>query len=539
MTGTAGTPPEAMDVGRITKGPRFNAGGQGSVWAVEGRTLNGSWPVAYKEYHARIRPGLKADVLAAMAGFVPSLPHATGEWLAGCTAWPAVLVKDTAGVSGFLMRQIPGRFFRRFDFDPGNARPAGFQYLLNPPAYLRRAGLAVTPGQRFELLLDLARTLVRLHSLGVVVGDVSPNNVLFCLDGQEPRCFLIDCDAMALRGSWALPAVETPNWSLPPGERMGGPAGDTYKFALLAARLFSGEQDGRDVTVLRAAHPAVGQLAERTLSAGPAGRPVLEQWLAALADAVTAASATPGGTAPQPPFVPPAAPAPAGRPARPAGAVPHTPHPGGSRAGRWLVAAGLVVLAVVYGPALLDLSDGDQGRSGSGVSADSAYPGGGSDPGSDEPSAQGSEEEQALALSTLLDRNEGNRSDVGRAVNRMTGCPGRSGLREAKEVFDGAAAEREELVRDLEALGPDLLPDSMTGDLRSGWQASADADRAYALLAEAVMDDCTSTAVMSSSHWRDASRASTRATRAKKDFVSAWNPLAERHGLATMSWDEV
>ncbi|MEU8708875.1 hypothetical protein [Streptomyces sp. NPDC048565] len=544
-----GADPQAMDVGRVAKGKKFNAGGQGSVWAVEGRTINGCWPVAYKEYHARMRPDLKADVLSEMVGFVPSLPRGVGRWLAGCTAWPAVLVTDSAGVSGFLMRQIPERFFRRFAFDPDKPQPAGFQYLLNPPAYFVRAGFDITPRQRFELLLDLAGTLVRLHSLGVVVGDVSPNNVLFCLDGTA-SCFLIDCDAMSLHGKWALPAVETPNWALPSGERMGATTGDTYKFALLAARLFAGEQDGRDVTLLRAADQAVGRLAEQSLSDDPARRPVMEQWLGVLAAAVTTAPAT----LPRPPFGPSAGTAPAssnaGQPQQPPSPVPNTPPPvppgattrtavprtGKSKAGRRFTALVLIVLAVVYGPDLYDTwkQESRSADSGStGLSEDSL---GSSSP---DPSAEETEGDQLRSLGGLLERNEGNRGDVGEAVSRMTTCPGSSGLREVKEVFEDAATERDELVRDLKGLDPDLLSSSMTADLRSGWQASADADRAYALLAEEAMGGCTSQAVMSSSHWQDASRASTRATRAKKDFVAAWNPLAEQHGLATLSWDEV
>ncbi|MEK8143915.1 hypothetical protein NKH18_24130 [Streptomyces sp. M10(2022)] len=33
-----------------------------------------------------------------------------------------------------------------------------------------------------------------------------------------------------------------PGWGLPQGELMGGPAGDAYKFGLLAARLFAGSR---------------------------------------------------------------------------------------------------------------------------------------------------------------------------------------------------------------------------------------------------------------------------------------------------------
>lgn len=539
----------AIDVGRVAKERKFNAGGQGAVWAVKDRTINGSWPVAYKEYHPNIRQELKADVLSGMVDFIPSLPRTTGQWLAECTAWPAVLVTDSAGVSGFLMRQIPAAFFCRLAFDPGEERPAGFQYLLNPPDYLRKAGITITPRQRFELLMDFAGTMARLHSLGVVVGDLSANNLLFSLSGQ-PRCFLIDCDAMGLNGRWALPAVETPNWGLPAGEQVGSPSGDVYKFGLLASRLFAGEQDGRDLVVLQSVSPAAGRLAERSLDVDPSLRPAAEDWTSVLAEAVRQAPATlPLPRTAPPPSAPPLPPLPQGGtvpqqapfalnvpPVAPYRARTAPPRQGKPKAGRRIVAVLLVVLALVYGPDLY-ASMKEGARSESSGSSGASGQGDGSD--SSTTSDQGNEEDQARALNSLLERNEGNRSDVGTAVSRMTTCPGRSGLEEAKTVFEDAATERTELVQGLEELDSGLLPASMTESLGSGWRASAEADQAYAQLARKLMSGCTPDDVTSSSQWQEASDASRRATREKKAFVSAWNPIAEENGLTTMSWDEV
>ncbi|MFB7915276.1 hypothetical protein [Streptomyces sp. NPDC056061] len=548
---------DALDVSRVAKGKKFNSGGQGAVWAVEGRVMNGSWRVAYKEYHSVIRRELKPDVLAAMVAFIPSLPYATGQWLAECTAWPAVLVKDSEGLSGFLMRQIPDQYFRRLDFAPDELHAAGFQYLLNPPHYFRTAGIDITVRQRFELLLDLARTLARLHSLGVVVGDVSPNNVLFSLEGT-PSCFLIDCDAMVLNGRSALPTLETPEWNLPSGERLGSTTGDVYKLGLLAARLFAGQQDGKDLTNLRAANPAVGQLAERSLSADPAGRPSAEDWQGALATAaVTAPTTLPRAAPPQTPAPPNGTrpgPAPAGTPP-PQQAVPNTPPrtprtagpPTGAKpgAGRWFLVVVLIILALLFGPGLLEKAEKGLGSDGSGQSGRSSQSGRpGQDTGTDgtdgtDTSDRSTELDQARGLGDLLDRNKGNRGGVGEAVRQMTTCPGSSGLRDAKAVFEKAATERDELLRDLAALDRDLLPGSMVDSLETGWRASADADRAYASLSDEVQYDCTPEDVTSSSQWEEASRANTRATGAKKDFASAWNDLAQEHGLDTVSWDEL
>ncbi|MFI2368483.1 hypothetical protein [Streptomyces sp. NPDC018833] len=552
----SGVYPTAMDIGHVVKERKFDSGGQGTVWAVKDRKINKSWPVAYKEYKPEIRPQVQVDVLAEMVDFIPALEHGTGEWLANCTAWPAMLVKDSAGVCGFLMRQIPGPFLREFAFAPGEKKAAGFEYLLNPADYLKTAGISITPRQRFELLLDFARTLGRLHSLGIAVGDLSPKNMFFSLEGA-PRCFLIDCDAMVLRGKSMLPQAETPNWGVPDGEPKGTESGDAYKFGLLATRLFAGQQDGKDLRVLSAADAAAGRLAERSLSADPARRPKPEDWLTVLTSAVSTAPATlpkapPPASAPRTTSAraqsaaaspagnrqqtrPKAAPRPAARPTPPRTPQrPRRPAPapkGKSHAGRWVIAVILLLLALRYGPAVYEEFKENSASSGSGQS--------GLGSGGSGTSAENSAEGQARALSGLLERNEGNRGSVGEAVRRMMACPGSSGLLEVQGVFEDAASARDSLVQDLAALDVDLLPSAMTENLESGWEASADADRAYAQLAEEVMSGCTSGAVVASAYWDEASRANTRATAAKKDFVSDWNPLADEHGLPTMAWDEV
>ncbi|GGT34363.1 hypothetical protein [Streptomyces purpureus] len=542
----SGAAPGAMDISKVVKERKFNSGGQGSVWAVKDRTINGVWPVAYKEYHQATRGQLKADVLAQMVGFMPDLPRGTGQWLAECSAWPAALVKDSAGVSGFLMRQIPPRFFRELNFEPGVKKPAGFQYLLNSPGYLKNAGIPLSHRHRFELLLDFARILGRLHSLGVVVGDMSPNNVLFTLEGT-PACFLIDCDAMLLNGRWALPPVETPGWQLRQGERLGSARGDAYKFGLLAARLFHGEQHGEDLTSLRQADAAVGALAERSLWADPVARPTLEEWVPALANAAATAPTTVGVPSPRRPRA--ATPtqtqaqtqtAPRPRPTTVA-AAPAPQPPAKGRFGRWWAGlVGLALVAVLFGPQVYEWAgDAVAGESGVGTRSAPGGAGSGGGGGAQDSATPGSVEGQARALEGLLKRNEGNRGSVVEAVRLMTSCPGDSRLREAKRALREAAEERDALVRDLSALDVSLLPSSTTSSLRVGWEASADADRAYARVAEELRSGCSAEALRSSTPWQEAAEASGRATAAKKEFVADWNPLARKYGLTTMTEGEV
>lgn len=574
MTG-AGTGAGAARIARsdLVLGRPLGDGGQGRVWAVEKRLVNRTWPVAFKEYHPKALGELRVDVLERMVAHLPSRPASEGRWLAGNTAWPAALVTDGQDVRGFLMRQIPDEYF--LTLRGGARKPAGFEFLLNPEAYLRNVvGVVPSPRQLFGLLLALAEMLDRLHGLGVVAGDLSPKNLLFSLSGPRPGCFLIDCDAMGLHGAWALEPVQTPAWQLPGGERAETRQGDAYKFALLAVRLFMHEQQGQDPAPLRALDPAVGELAARGLGADPARRPAPGDWLDALSRAAEsapktwprpappspahapttvmppvgaprgAASAAASGTPPAAPptGVPgPGGPVPAGvhtgRAPAAGGAPPYGPgqRPGTTRKGSGRSAGCVVVLLLVVA-FLVWRGLGDSGSDGGGSAVE---PGGGTGTGASTPTTSARQErarDQAEGLDKLLTDNSGHRSGVADAVQSLLRC---TGLRDAESVFGEAAEARATLVERLDALDLDRLPTGLAGDLRTAWRSSEDADRAYARLADDASGSCSSDSIVSSADWREAAEANKRATAAKKDFVAGWNPVAGEYGLTTLAWTDL
>ncbi|MFB6889078.1 hypothetical protein ACFCX4_07155 [Kitasatospora sp. NPDC056327] len=303
-------PVRAVEHGELLLEHRLGQGGQGTVHRVANRRIDEageSWGVVYKEYDAHVLPDLDADALAAMAGLLDELGDAERRWLCGRTAWPAAVVRRQGLVLGFLMREAPDRFHFEYRGLGGPAaaarRLASLEYLLNGDAYVAGVGLEVSERDRLLLLADLAATLSRLHRLGVAVGDLSPKNLLFTTAGR-PECFLIDCDAMRLRGRSALPQAETPDWQLPAGEERATPAGDVHKLALLAVRLFARDQTATDPAALGAVSPVLGDLARASLGGDPARRPTpavwAEQLLAAAgtASTVPAAAAVPGGAGP-------------------------------------------------------------------------------------------------------------------------------------------------------------------------------------------------------------------------------------------------
>jgi serine/threonine protein kinase len=305
----------SIDVERLGKLTQIGRGGQGRVFAIHGSNM------AYKEYSAAALPDVNVDALEAAVALTAGLHPRVARQLYTRTTWPVATVERRGRVVGFLMRAVPEAFRVQLALPTGPTRRlAGVQYLLNGEDYLAERGLWFTDRMRWELLRDTASTLDMLHRLGIAVGDLSPNNLLFSLTSR-PRCLFIDCDGMRLNGRSILPQSETPDWDVGAldGEELATPATDTYKFALLAIRLFAGDQLSRDAEVLAppgqislsygaepalddgsvtgrasegsGAHRAVlADLARRGMDSNPNARPAPCDWIPALDAALAAES---------------------------------------------------------------------------------------------------------------------------------------------------------------------------------------------------------------------------------------------------------
>ncbi|MET9012440.1 hypothetical protein ABZX74_16185 [Streptomyces olivaceoviridis] len=293
-------PLPVVERGTLALGRQLGQGGQGTVHQVTNRKINeaddGGWDVAYKEYAAAVLPDLDAAALASQVGLLGELSADEGRWLCDKTAWPAAVVENQGRACGFLMRAVPEQF--RFAFrslagtSTATKRLANLEYLLNDDAYVAGIGLTISERDRLEILADLAATLTRLHRIGITVGDLSPKNLLFTTD-PEPRCFLIDCDAMRVRGATVLPQAETPDWQVLAGEEKATRSSDVYKLALLAVRLFARDQTTTDPAALAALSPELGGLARMSLSPDAARRPTPAVWAEQLGAAAPTASTIP------------------------------------------------------------------------------------------------------------------------------------------------------------------------------------------------------------------------------------------------------
>ncbi|HEX4701433.1 MAG TPA: hypothetical protein VH352_04825, partial [Pseudonocardiaceae bacterium] len=287
---TAPTPVE-VDVRLLGPLKKIGSGGQGTVYEL----LDGPDTLVYKEYSARVVDDVDVAALRKFVTFARELDEPTQRRLTERAAWPVNLVRRDGVVRGFVMPRAPRDFMVELAWTTGRDTVlAQTQYLLNDRQYLRERGLTVTDRFRLEFLRDTVETIALFHRLGIVVGDLSPHNLLFS-QAVRPRCFFIDCDAMRLGADSVLAAVETPDWRVEDlgDEELATRASDSYKLGLLALRIFAGDQHERDLGAVSALPARTRSVATSSLARSPAARPPVQKWLRPLDSALRQANRRP------------------------------------------------------------------------------------------------------------------------------------------------------------------------------------------------------------------------------------------------------
>ncbi|NUR30617.1 MAG: hypothetical protein HOV83_32995 [Catenulispora sp.] len=517
-----------IDEAALVTQKELGVGGQGQVHLV---TAPGyAEPMAYKAWDAESRAKADPAVLDDLILLPATLAEDVRAKLATQAAWPVATVHRDGALTGFLMPAAPADFLAYLRLPSGfEAKVLGLEFLLNPVQYMANVNLPVTERQRLQLLRDFAALLRDLHAAEVVVGDLSPKNALVRL--APPGCFLIDIDAVRVQRRSVLPQVETPGWEVPDREETATKASDRYKFALVVLRVLLSDQDAADPAALKATQPGLAALAAQGLGRSTQ-RPDLDAWLVELERALPTASnevptvrlepapppVTPPTAYPQPsyqqPAYPPVQPPPPIQPPPPA--IPYKP-PRRRRRGRGVFIALMLLACCLGGPTLWN-------RIGSALAeqaaADAADP-----------------KNQAAAVQTILNAAKNDRENLVGAVDLVSKCRNlSSAVSQLQQVTQGRRAE----LSRAQALSLTALANGtqIASSLVTALQHSVAADVAYLAWAQKVAGSCSKANL--ADHQRtvgdDESKA---ATTAKKQFVAAWNPVAQQYGYATIAYTDV
>lgn len=266
-------------------GVHLGGGGQANVYEVRNRQAT-----VFKKYHVT---KVNAPALRRLLRVPEEMTAPEATRLRTLTSWPraAVLASLSGSVTGFLMDRVP----EPFTFSArGRSKLNELQFLIYPPRPAWSAAVAeVNDGKRVAVALELARLVEFLHVHEVVIGDISPRNVLWSVS-PVPAVYLIDADGCRASGSHPVtPQLDTPGWQDP--RRTAAAAtldSDRYKLALAVVRTLGGSHrlmlDDADGT-WSLGDQRLRDLAAR--AAHSAARPDAAAWVCALSATTSADTA--------------------------------------------------------------------------------------------------------------------------------------------------------------------------------------------------------------------------------------------------------
>ncbi len=493
-------PAPRVDLSSLDIGAELGSGGQGKVSEARGTLIEGKWRAVVKVYSPDALAKLNPETLEKLVLFARQLPPQDKTWLYENYAWPASLVTNGGQVCGFLMRRVPTDYTFDFHTQTQGVRRklSDVAFLLNSDDYVRNAGLRVTDRDRLRILETVATSLSRLHSMDVAIGDLSPKNALFRLQ-PYPSSFFIDCDSLRLKGETALEQLETTDWEAPAGEQRATVATDSYKFGLLAIRLFARDQTTHDASAISAVSPVLGRLATLSQDADASQRPAPGQWVGAL-NAV--ASSIPSGPRSWPP--------PAPKPPRPWAGT-------GSRLARRLltrasivIVSGILVLSILLAFVIFPA-----------VSGSSAPP-----PAAKDPAAQ----QQAAAINALLDDSVASQGELELAMNHAEAC---SGLAADDSQITAVAGQRASELSDAYGISAAALANgtSLKSYLVQVLDISARADQDYLTWVNEIMAQGCNARTLQDGAYANGYGLTEDVVAAKLQFLSFWNPVAGTYGF--------
>lgn len=261
-------------------------GGSGDVYKTNISVSPYIGSFLYKEYNDKSLRKLDTKQLREMIRLLSELNTTDAKKLLSICSWPLAIVIDdhSARPLGFVMQAAPDCFKHSNYVNKKLVEYKGFQHLfLDDLSFTDSTGCSpLIYAEREFILHRIASVFAELHKRHIVIGDISPNNILVAMH-PDYKVYLIDADSMSLRekGIFADYQYQTANWqvnTLHPNEKSGTYASDCHKLGLLAIRLLLQDISAFEGKLPADASYALKSLIERSLKNSADIRPTISEW---------------------------------------------------------------------------------------------------------------------------------------------------------------------------------------------------------------------------------------------------------------------
>jgi serine/threonine protein kinase len=138
------------------------------------------------------------------------------------TTWPIRIIYENGKACGYVMHLIPDMFFTNIGIPLGGTEkvPSSLDFILHGSKFRADNNLPrITDKGMARIVFFLLQVLAVIHEENIILGDLSPSNVLMYIDNQKQsdnRTLFIDTDSFRILGNThPLKQLHSPCW-IPP-----------------------------------------------------------------------------------------------------------------------------------------------------------------------------------------------------------------------------------------------------------------------------------------------------------------------------------
>jgi len=203
---------------------KIGGGSQAHIYRIPAGSLYKT-DVALKKYKNKHLSGNEAAIESYLDELISIKKRMSNDYktiLDQYTTWPVKIVYEKGKACGYIMHLIPDMFFTNMNIPLSGTEKmlSSLDFILHGSKFRADNNLPrISDKGMARVIYFLLKVLAILHEENIILGDLSPSNVLVYIDSQNQsnnRVLFIDTDSFRILGNThPLKQLHTPEW-VPP-----------------------------------------------------------------------------------------------------------------------------------------------------------------------------------------------------------------------------------------------------------------------------------------------------------------------------------